>query len=230
MKLSKRLQLIADVIIKYKQGSVLADIGTDHGYLPCYLVENKIIASAYACDVAKGPLEYSKETIKQYALEDRVFPMLGSGLNPILNRKVDMISIAGMGAYLICEILDEHREYLRDVKVLFLQSNANNDHLRKYLFANDWIIIDEQMVKDAGHIYEVMVVTARKNKAITYNQKDEEFGPILINNQTPLFKEKWQKQYQVYKRIQNTLSQDHPRYHEIDNKMKMIREVLHDCL
>ena len=230
MKLSKRLQLIADVIIKYKQGSVLADIGTDHGYLPCYLVENKIIASAYACDVAKGPLESSKETIKQYALEDRVFPMLGSGLNPILNRKVDMISIAVMGAYLICEILDEHREYLRDVKVLFLQSNANNDHLRKYLFANDWIIIDEQMVKDAGHIYEVMVVTARKNKAITYNQKDEEFGPILINNQTPLFKEKWQKQYQVYKRIQNTLSQDHPRYHEIDNKMKMIREVLHDCL
>ena len=230
MKLSKRLQLIADVIIKYKQGSVLADIGTDHGYLPCYLVENKIIASTYACDVAKGPLESSKETIKQYALEDRVFPMLGSGLNPILNRKVDMISIAGMGAYLICEILDEHREYLRDVKVLFLQSNANNDHLRKYLFANDWIIIDEQMVKDAGHIYEVMVITARKNKAITYNQKDEEFGPILINNQTPLFKEKWQKQYQVYKKIQNTLSQDHPRYHEIDNKMKMIKEVLHDCL
>ena len=63
MKLSKRLQLIADVIIKYKQGSVLADIGTDHGYLPCYLVENKIIASAYACDVAKGPLESSKEAV-----------------------------------------------------------------------------------------------------------------------------------------------------------------------
>lgn len=230
MKLSKRLQLIADVIVKYKQGSVLADIGTDHGYLPCYLVENKIITSAYACDVAKGPLDSSKETIKQHALEDRVFPMLGSGLNPILNRKVDMISIAGMGAYLICEILDEHREYLRNVQIMFLQSNANNDHLRKYLFANDWIIIDEQMVKDAGHIYEVMVVTARKNKAVTYNQKDEEFGPILINNQTPLFKEKWQKQYQVYKKIQNTLSQDHPRYHEINNKMKMIKEVLHDCL
>lgn len=230
MKLSKRLQLIADVIIKYKQGSVLADIGTDHGYLPCYLVENEIITSAYACDVAKGPLDSSKETIKQHNLEDRVFPMLGSGLNPILNRKVDMISIAGMGAYLICEILAEHQDYLRNVQVMFLQSNANNDHLRKYLFANDWIIIDEQMVKDAGHIYEVMVVTARKNKAVTYNQKDEEFGPILINNQSPLFKEKWQKQYQVYKKIQDTLSHDHPRYHEINNKMKMIEEVLHDSL
>ena len=86
------------------------------------------------------------------------------------------------------------------------------------------------MVKDSGHIYEVMVVTARKNKAITYSQRDEEFGPILINNQTPLFKEKWKKQYFVYKKIQNTLSQDHPRYHEINAKMKMIKEVLHESL
>ena len=92
---------------------------------------------------------------------------MANGLNPILDREVDMISIAGMGSYLISEILEEHREYLRNVKLMFLQANANNDHLRKYLFANDWIIIDEQMVKDAGHIYEVMVVTARQNKAIT---------------------------------------------------------------
>ena len=204
MKLSKRLPLIADVISKYTQGSVLADIGSDHGYLPCYLVKNKIITCAYACDVAQGPLDSAKETIKQYGLEDKVFALLGNGLNPILDREVDMISIAGMGSYLISEILEEHREYLRNVKLMFLQANANNDHLRKYLFANDWIIIDEQMVKDAGHIYEVMVVTARQNKAITYNRKDEEFGPILINNQTPLFKEKWQKQYQVYEKIQNT--------------------------
>ena len=72
MKLSKRLQLIADVISKYKQGSVLADIGSDHGYLPCYLIKNKIITCAYACDVAQGPLDSAKETIKQYGLEDKV--------------------------------------------------------------------------------------------------------------------------------------------------------------
>ena len=127
MKLSKRLQLIADVISKYKQGSVLADIGSDHGYLPCYLVKNKIITCAYACDVAQGPLDSAKETIKQYGLEDKVFALLGNGLNPILDREVDMISIAGMGSYLISEILEEHREYLRNVKLMFLQANANND-------------------------------------------------------------------------------------------------------
>ena len=55
---------------------------------------------------------------------------MGNGLNPILDREVDMISIAGMGSYLISEILEEHREYLRNVKLMFLQANANNDHLR----------------------------------------------------------------------------------------------------
>ena len=101
MKLSKRLQLIADVISKYKQGSVLAGMGSDHGYLQWYLVKNKIITCAYACDVAQGPLDSAKETIKQYGLEDKVFALLGNGLNPILDREVDMISIAGMGSYLI---------------------------------------------------------------------------------------------------------------------------------
>ena len=73
-----------------------------------------------------------------------------------------------------------------------------------------------------------MVVTSRKNKAITYTRKDEEFGPILINNQGSLFKEKWEKQYRVYQKIQTTLPHDHPRYHEISDKMKMIEEVLHE--
>ena len=230
MKLSKRLELLAYLVEKHKKGNILADIGTDHAYLPCYLIEKNIIDKAYACDVAKGPFAASLSTIRQYHFEENVEALLGDGLDPILDKEVDIVTIAGMGSFLIVEILEKNKAYLNKVKQFYLQPNANTDHLRKYLFANDWIIIDEQMVKDAGHIYEVMVVTARKNKAITYNQKDEEFGPILINNQTPLFKEKWQKQYQVYKRIQNTLSQDHPRYHEIDNKMKMIREVLHDCL
>lgn len=69
MKLSKRLQAIADLIKKYKQGEILADIGTDHAYLPCYLVENDIINKAYACDIASGPINASIDTIHQYHLE-----------------------------------------------------------------------------------------------------------------------------------------------------------------
>lgn len=228
MKLSKRLQLLADVISKYKQGSKIADIGSDHAYLPCYLIEQNIVSHAYACDVAKGPLQCAKETIVQYGLESRVTALLGSGLDPIVNRQVDMISISGMGAYLITEILDAHSEYLQNIRVLFLQANANTDHLRSYLFKHHYKIVDEKMVKDAGHIYEVMVVTKQGKQDIVYDKNDIEFGPVLSIDQPPLFKEKWQRQYQVFNTIKIALPKDHPRYIEIDEKMKRIEKVLYE--
>lgn len=228
MKLSKRLQLIADVIREYKQGSILADIGTDHAYLPCYLVMENIITHAFACDVAKGPFASSKETIMKYRLEEHVTALLGDGLEPILEKQVDMVSIAGMGAYLVTEILETHREYLDTINVMFLQVNANTDHLRKYLFANDWKIMDEQMVKEAGHIYEVLVVMKQNNKDIVYNNYDVEFGPILTNTRPVLFQEKWRKQYKVYNNIMASLPKNHPRYVELYDKVKRIEGILHE--
>ena len=113
MKLSKRLQAIADLIIKYKHGESLGDIGTDHAYLPCYLVNENVIQKAYACDIAKGPIQASIETIGSYHLENKVIPLLGSGIHPLLDQQVDMISICGMGGKLIVDILDEFPEYSR---------------------------------------------------------------------------------------------------------------------
>lgn len=88
MKLSKRLQAIADLIIKYKKGEILADIGTDHAYLPCYLVKEGIIEKAYACDIASGPINASIETIQYYELEKQVIPLLGSGMTPIIDNQL----------------------------------------------------------------------------------------------------------------------------------------------
>lgn len=230
MRLSKRLQAIADMIHKYKQGNRIADIGSDHGYLPCYLVKNNIVSFAYACDISEGPCQNSKDTIKQFQLSDKVKVLCGDGLEPILDKHVDMISISGMGAYLIVEILEKHFDYLNQVEVLFLQANANVDHLRAYLFTHQFQIIDEQMIKDSGHIYEILTVVHVKNKAFVYNQNDIVFGPVLSTVQPPLFKEKWTKQYDVYKKIKTSLPLVHPRYQELDNQMKQIKEMLHEGL
>ena len=133
MKLhSKRLSKVAWMIEEHKQGTILADIGTDHAYLPCFLLDEKIITLAYACDVAEGPLSSSKETIQSLHLEDQVIPLLGNGLDPIIDKKVDMISICGMGGLLMSEILDAHLDYVED-KILFLQANTAIDLLREYL-------------------------------------------------------------------------------------------------
>lgn len=229
MKLSKRLQLLADLIKKYKQGDVLADIGTDHAYLPCYLVENKIVNKAYACDVARGPYESSLSTIRQHRLENNIKALLGDGIDPILGKDVDMVVIAGMGAYLMTEILKKNYDYLDRLELLFLQPNANTDHLRKYLLANNLMILDEDLVKDGHHIYDMMVVK-KVNEKIIYDEYDIEFGPILKKLQTPLFIDKWQKQYIVYQNIMKDLAKDHPRYMELKHKTEMIEVILDESL
>ena len=109
MKLSGRLLELAQLVDKHKNGTILADIGTDHAYLPCYLIEKNIIEKAYACDVAQGPFKASLSTIEHYHFEEKIEALLGNGLNPILDKDVSMITIAGMGAFLIGDILEENK-------------------------------------------------------------------------------------------------------------------------
>ena len=229
MKLSYRLKQIADLISKYKNGEVLADIGTDHAYLPCYLVENHIITQAYACEVANGPYQSSLATISQHQLQDQVIALLGDGLDPIKDKQSDMIVIAGMGAYLISEILEKNFNCLKQVKVLFLQPNANSDHLRKYLFEHGLMIIDEKMVKDGHHIYEMMVV-CHQIADMEYDEYDILFGPVLKQHKDSLFIEKWQHQKHVFENIIKDLDADHPRYIELSHKIKIIEVVLDESL
>lgn len=229
MKLSKRLQLLADLINEYKQGDVLADIGCDHAYLSCYLIEHNIVSQVYACDVARGPYESSISTIQQHHLENHIQALLGDGIDPILDKEVDMIAIAGMGSYLITEILEKNFSYLNKIKTLFLQPNANTDHLRKYLFEHHFMIIDEKLVKDGHHIYDMMVVQKMK-EPITYDEYDIEFGPIQRQHFTSLFKEKWCKQKKVYQNIIKDLEKTHPRYKELKHKIEMIEVILNESL
>lgn len=226
MKLSKRLQAIADLIIKYKQGEILADIGTDHAYLPCYLVEEGIINKAYACDIASGPINASIETIKQYQLENYVIPLLGSGMNPIIDKTVDMISICGMGGKLTVDILDEHREFL-DQHRFILQSNIGIEILREYLYKQNMEIIDEGIVKDAHHIYEI-IVCQKSDKQLNYTNKDFVFGPCLRKQKNELFYEKWNYQLNIQKNILASLSDTHPRYKEVYDMIELIEGELNE--
>ncbi len=236
MKLSSRLQTLADLIEKYKEGSILADIGSDHAYLPCYLIENDIVESCYACDINAGPVNSAKETVKMNNLEDRITVLMGDGLEPVVDKRVDMIAIAGMGSYLITDILRENKNFLSGVKVLFLQPNANIEYLRSYLFEHNYVIVDEAIVKDGGHIYEMVVARLDVEKSSLFRGgKDKmlqniEFGPVLSKVQSPLFIEKWNRQHRLYSDVVKGIDKSNPRYEEIKNKIKMIEEVLDENL
>ena len=224
MKLSKRLQAIADIIKKYKQGEVLADIGTDHAYLPCYLVEEDVIEKAYACDIASGPINASIETIEQYQLEKHVIPLLGSGMNPILDKDVDMISICGMGGKLTIDILDEHKEYHNDHRFI-LQSNIGIELLREYLSEQQMVIIDESIVKDSNHIYEI-IVCEKTTEKLNYQEEDFYFGPCLRKQKNALFYEKWHRQLEINQEILKSLEKNHPRFIEVTHIIEMIEGEL----
>lgn len=226
MKLSKRLQTVCDLIIKYKQGEVLADIGTDHAYLPCYLIENKTVEKAYACDVASGPINASIETIKTYHLDNQVIPLLGSGITPIVDKKVDMISICGMGGKLMVDILEENINYINE-QCLFLQPNVGLEIVREYLYQNHFEIIDEDIVKDVHHIYEV-IVCKKTNNQIHYNEKDFFFGPYLRQKKSELFIEKWQRQLTIQKNILKSLQPTHPKYQEVKHMIELIEGELNE--
>lgn len=226
MKLSKRLQAIANLVEKYKQGEILADIGTDHAYLPCYLVEKGIVEKAYACDIASGPISASIETIKQYQLEKYVIPLLGSGMNPIIDKNVDMISICGMGGKLTVDILNEHKDFL-DHHRFVLQSNIGLDILREYLCKQNIKIIDEEIVKDAHHIYEI-IVCEKTDELLNYGEKDFIFGPCLRIKKDKLFYEKWNYQLKVQKKILSSLKEEHPRFLEIQHMIEMIEGELNE--
>lgn len=224
MKLkSKRLLKIAECIKNYKKGNILADIGTDHAYLPCFLFKEKAISHAYACDVAEGPLHSSMATIAQEEVEGHVIPLLGDGLAPIVDKDVDMISICGMGGLLMTQILDRHPEKMETAR-FFLQANTAIDLLREYLMKHDMRIIYEDVVKDAHHIYEIIIV--EKGKDVSYTKEELIFGPVLMKKKDPLFIEKWQKQLVSQSNILKGLPQTNEKYQEVKDMVDLIKKVI----
>ncbi|HAJ15402.1 MAG TPA: hypothetical protein DCL24_03790 [Erysipelotrichaceae bacterium] len=222
MKLhSKRLLAIAKAIAQHKQGTILADIGTDHAYLPCFLYDQGVIEKAYACDVAEGPLASSKQTIIANHMEGKIIPLLGNGLDPIVNEDVDMISICGMGGMLMIEILDAHNE-MHDHR-FFLQANNGLAELRAYLAGHHFCIIDEDLVEDAHHIYEYMVV---EKGEMVLDEDDLLFGSINRQKKTELFRKKWQFELNVQKKIIASLPEGHPKRINVTQMIEKIEKVL----
>lgn len=151
--LDSRLAACAELV---RSGSHLADIGTDHAYLPVWLAKNGRISYAIAADINSQPLERGVENIKKYHAEDKVTARLSNGLESINPSEVDDIVIAGMGAELIIDILSKAPWIKHKEKRLILQPMTRAYLLRKYLYDSGFQIISEQACAHNGKIYSVM--------------------------------------------------------------------------
>lgn len=152
--LTKRLQAVANTV---NQNTLFCDVGTDHAYLPTYLLLTKKVERAYASDIRKGPLDSARRTAIEYKVEDKMDLILSDGLDSI-SHDITEIAIAGMGGVMIADII-KRAEWLKDKKYhLVLQPMTKIAHLRKALYQYGFEIEYETAVVDDKRPYTVMSV------------------------------------------------------------------------
>ncbi|WP_432355227.1 tRNA (adenine(22)-N(1))-methyltransferase [Sporosarcina sp. A2] len=199
--LSERLRLVASFV---EAGTVVADIGSDHAYLPCWLVQNGQTQRAIAGEVVKGPFESAQRNVAKEGLTSQITVRLANGLQAILPEDgVDTVTIAGMGGTLISSILENGVENLESVRRIIVQPNIHAIAIREWAVSNSWRVIDEAILKEDHKIYEVLVLE-RGNLA--YSPKELLMGPVLLKACSPIFIEKWQSELKEIERVITALS------------------------
>lgn len=178
--LQPRLQLLADMV---PADSRLADVGTDHGYLPVYLMQRRRIKCAIASDIVPGPLQHARQTAAEYAVEGIAF-RLCPGLDAVLPEEADTIVIAGMGGETIQSVLEAAPWTGDGEHLLLLQPMTKVEYLRKWLVNNGYCFTGERLVLDKDHLYPVFAVRGGKQPELTPVQQ---YGGVLLDGD-PLYR------------------------------------------
>ncbi|MBM7315375.1 tRNA (adenine-N(1))-methyltransferase [Streptococcus suis] len=222
-KLSRRLEAVASYV---PQGARLADVGSDHAYLPLFLVEQGRIDFAVAGEVVQGPYQSALQNVEQAGQSDKISVRLANGLAAVeLDDQVSTVTIAGMGGRLIAEILEAGKDKLGSVERLVLQPNNREDDVRHWLVENDFQLIAEEILEENDKIYEILVAE-KGNVGLTADQL--RFGPYLLEEQSATFQKKWLKELDklTYALEQVPLERQADRS-AISQKIQQIQEVLH---
>lgn len=232
-KMSERLLSVASLVTP---GSRTADIGTDHGYVPVYLVENGIVDAAIAMDLRKGPLARAQETVNGAGLSDRIELRISDGLEKLKPGEADTAVIAGMGGMLICRILTAHPATTASLKELVLEPQSEVDKVRRLLSEIGFAITDERMIFEDGKYYPIIKAEkcpsssgadnekeahAEMSSPATDNEKEGyieppspavlsemevHFGPVLLRRRDPILRKYLAWQIQVNEQIAGRLA------------------------
>lgn len=191
MHLDKRLQAVAALV---PEGASLADIGTDHAYLPVWLWEQGRITRAVAGDIAAGPCRAARNTVAMYGAARAIEVRQGSGLEVLTPGEVECIAICGMGGSTIISILEASMEIAKSAQRLVLQPMAGAAGLRQWLVQQGWQLVAEDLVDDEPRFYEI-ICAERDAAASLYSDSEQAsgfsmaeyiIGPTLLKQGHPL--------------------------------------------
>ncbi|PLR76984.1 tRNA (adenine(22)-N(1))-methyltransferase TrmK [Bacillus sp. V3-13] len=222
--LSDRLKTVVQYI---PAGSRLADIGSDHAYLPCHAVQQGIVSFAVAGEVAEGPYRSAKKQVEEEGFSENIIVRKGDGLEVISPGEVDCITIAGMGGTLIASILEKGKEKLPGIKRLILQPNIGAISIRKWLIDNGWKLIGEEILEEDGKIYEILA--AEQGDPLSgYGEPPEAgllLGPILMERQNDAFRKKWLAEKENWERILIQLEKADDNSEAAEKKQELLRKI-----
>lgn len=226
MELSIRLKKIASMIDKCES---VADIGTDHGYIPIYLVKNDICKKAIASDINVGPVEKAKFNVRKESLEKKIECRVGPGFKTLKPFEVNAAVIAGMGGNLIRDIIKEDMKVFKSLDYVVLQPVQNPEVLRKYIYESGFKIIDEELCFDEKKYYEIIKVKYETD----YKKVDEifyEIGENLLTKNHPLVKEYINYKISKCEKIKGFIKEETEsainRKIELENKICELRKML----
>ena len=180
IKLNERLLSVAKLVLP---GQMAADIGTDHSYLPVYLIVNGICPSVIATEKAHGPFNNACQLVELLSLNRHIDMRFGSGLTVLKPGEAATITMAGMGGYVIRDILETSLEVAAASQRLVLQPQKNGPMLRQYLQGSGWCIVAEDIAFDHGFYYEVI---AAEPGDMQLTEDETLFGPCLLAQPHPL--------------------------------------------
>ncbi len=221
MELKGRLRLIAKKVPECRK---ICDIGTDHAYIPIYLVKNKVCELAVASDVKKGPIEAAQRNICLYDLQDVIETRLGYGLETITPGECETVIIAGMGGILISEILGKSIEVAKAAKLLVLQAQNSIDVLRRWLYQNGFEILDEQLTNEGEKIYGV-ILSKWVGKTTEIDEIYYYIGEKLIEKKDALLDKYIAKVQRRFNKIIAGIGSDDGKNAEIDHYFRLIDAI-----
>ena len=225
MELSKRMYAVASLVTT---GNRIADIGTDHAYIPIFLIQKQHIPSAIAMDVNDGPLMRATEHIREYALEDRIETRLSDGFQELKAGEADTAIIAGMGGNLVIRILKEHWNITCSLKECVVQPQSEIAKVRAFLLEEGFLFIEEDMALDDEKYYPMMKVVppSQKRNPEVWTETQLRFGKLLLEKQHPVLYQYLQREERIHRQILKSLeSKDGERIEE--RKRELEEELLH---
>ena len=219
--LSRRLETIASFVDK---GSFIADIGSDHCLLPIFLLSKGVIKEAQAVDNKPGPYERMTKAIENSGYKAQIHAFLSSGIEN-LDPKADTLILAGMGGFLISNILKAHPENLKNIKTIIVDAHTDIRAVYETLSSMSFEIVDSCFLLDKGKPYDVMK-WVKTDKEISYNDMEMTYGKFNLTSPNEEFRNYYEHYLSVLKGIQEKASSDIAKMESVEKSINEITSIL----